>query len=445
MRTISVVGLGYVGLSLAVALGLKGFKVIGIDIDSRKISAINKGLSPIKEPGVVENLPQLVREGLIEATNDYKYAIEKTEVSLIAVNTPPLPDGRADLRQLKSALKSIGKVLSRDFHLVVICSTIPPGTTSNFVKPILERVSGRKVGLDLGLAVMPEFLREGSAVQDILHPWRVVIGVEDEKSKNFLLNNIIEILYREDLPVLIITNYVNAELIKYTSNAFLAARVSFINTIARLCEALPGADIDIVAYGAGLDPRIGTSYFVAGPGYGGICLPKDLKALIKVFEDKNLTPVLLKAIDEVNEEQIRHVVKITRRTLGDLKNKKICVLGLAFKAGTDDIRESPGVKIARKLVEEGADVKVYDPLALNNARKELGALIKYAESLLDAVKGCDAIIITTNDIEFKKLNVDNLCKNMRRLVIIDTKRLLKNFKNKIIALGGKYYAIGLGY
>ena len=444
MRSISVIGLGYVGLSLAVAFGLKGFKVVGVDIDPRKIGAVNKGLSPIKEPGVVENLPRLVREGLVEATSDYRYAVEKTEASLIAVNTPPALDGRADLRQLESAIKSIGKVLSEDFHLVVVCSTVPPGTTSSFVKPLLERVSGRKVGLDVGLAIMPEFLREGSAVQDILRPWRVVIGVEDEKSKESLLS-IIKVLYGTDLPALVITNYVNAELIKYTSNAFLAARVSFINTLARLCEALPGADIDIVAYGAGLDPRIGTSYFTAGPGYGGICLPKDLKALIKVFEDKSLDPILLKAIDRVNEEQIRHVVEITRWALGGLKNRKICVLGLAFKAGTDDVRESPGVKIARKLAEEGADVKVYDPLALDNARKELGVLVKYAESLLDAVKGCDAVIITTDDSEFNKLNIDNLAKTMRRFVIIDTKRLLKNFRNKIVALGGKYYAIGLGY
>lgn len=444
MRAVSVIGLGYVGLSLAVALALRGFRVVGVDVDPGKVESVNSGRSPIEEPGVIESLPRLVREGLVEATRDYEYAVSETGASLVAVNTPPAPDGRADLSQLEAAVRSIGGALrgKGEFHLVVVCSTVPPGTTGGFVKPLLEGASGKRVGEGVGLAVMPEFLREGSAVEDILRPWRVVVGVEDDRSKEVVMM-LVKRLYGDSPPPLVVTNYVNAELIKYASNAFLATRVSFVNTLARLCEALSGADVDVVAYGAGLDPRIGTSYFTAGPGYGGICLPKDLKALIKVCEEHGLDPVLLKAVDKVNEEQVKHVVEMTKMALGGLEGRRVGVLGLAFKAGTDDVRESPGLKIARRLAEKGASVKVYDPLALDNARKELGSLVSYARSALEAAEGCDAIVITTDDEEFAQLDINSLAKAMRRLIIIDTRRLLKNLRDQVKALGGKYYAIGL--
>jgi len=422
---VSIFGLGYVGLSHAVAYALRGIKVVGFDVDKRKIELVRKGVSPIKEPDVVKHLESLVKDGKIRVTENYRDAVLSTDISFVCVNTPSLQDGSADLSQVRSAISMIGEVL-RDregFHLVVVNSTVPPSTTGNVVKPLLEDVSGRRVGEDVGLCFMPEFLREGSAVQDILSPWRIVIGEVDKKGGDVLYRFLLDV-YRDKLPPLIRTAPVNAELIKYASNAFLAMRVSFINTIARLCELLPGANVDVVAYGMGLDPRIGTQYLRAGPGFGGICLPKDLRALIRTSEKVGYDPVLLKAIYKVNEEQMRHVVELVEGVLGDLMNKDVAVLGLAFKAGIDDVRESPAIRIVSYLVGRGARVKVYDPLAMENAKNVLGNKVVYASSMYECIKDCDAVIIVTDWSEFKRLTFEDLKKYARKPIIIDTKRIL---------------------
>ncbi len=421
---ISIFGLGYVGLSHAVAYALRGTKVVGFDVDRKKIELIRKGISPIKEPDVVKHLENLVKTGKIKITEDHKDAVLSTNISFICVNTPPLQDGNADLSQVKSAISMIGEVLrnKEEFHLVVVNSTVPPTTTENVVKPLLEDVSGKKIGENIGLCFMPEFLREGSAVQDILNPWRIVIGEVDKKGGNVLYQFLLNV-YRDKLPPLIRTTPVNAELIKYASNAFLAMRVSFINTIARLCELLPKANVDVVAYGMGLDPRIGTQYLKAGPGFGGICLPKDLRALIRTSEKIGYDPVLLKAIYKVNEEQIRHVVELVENVLGGLKNRDVAVLGLAFKADIDDVRESPAIRIVSYLVGKGARVKVYDPLAMESAKNVLGNKVTYASSMYECIKDCDAAIIITDWDEFKKFTPNDFRKFMRNPVLIDTKRV----------------------
>jgi len=439
---VSIFGLGYVGLSHAVAYALKNIRVVGFDVDREKIELVRKGVSPIKEPDAVKHIESLVKDGKIRVTENYRDAVLSTDISFVCVNTPSLQDGSADLSQVRSAISMIGEVLrdKEGFHLVVVNSTVPPSTTENVVKPLLEDVSGRRVGEDVGLCFMPEFLREGSAVQDILSPWRIVIGEVDKKGGDVLYQFLLDV-YHGKLPPLIRTTSVNAELIKYASNAFLAMRVSFINTIARLCELLPNSDVDVVAYGVGLDPRIGTRYLKAGPGFGGICLPKDLRALITASEKLGFDPVLFKAVYEVNEAQIRHVVEIVEMLLGDLSGRVVAILGLAFKAGIDDVRESPAIKIVDYLLERNAKVKVYDPLAMDNAKTVLKDRVSYASSMYECIKDSNVVIIVTDWDEFKKMEIKKLRSLMKKPIIIDTRRILVN---KISEAGDEILYIALG-
>ena len=441
---ISIFGLGYVGLSHAVAYALKGVKVIGFDIDEKKLESIRKGISPIKEPGVAENLGNLIKDGVLKITRDHKNAVLSTNITFISVNTPPLPNGDANLSQIKSATSMVGKVLrdKSEYHLVVVNSTIPPKTTEDLVKPLLEKTSGKKIGEEIGLCFMPEFLREGCAIQDILKPWRIVIGEIDKKSGD-LLEHFLSDIHGDEMPPVIRTTPVNAELIKYGSNTFLATRVSFINSIARICELLPNADVDVVAYGMGLDPRIGLQYFSAGPGFGGSCLPKDIKALIKTCEKLGYDPLLFKAVDEVNNQQIKHIIDVVEQKLGDLKDKNVAVLGLAFKSGTDDIRDSQAIKIIKYLVEKKAEVKVYDPQAVENAKTVLKDLVKYSTSSHECIKNCDVAIIVTDWNEFKELKAEDYRKLMKNPIIVDTRRI---YRKKFNEFNEKttYIPIGIG-
>lgn len=426
MIKVSIFGLGYVGLSYAVVYALKGIKVYGFDIDEEKIKLISRGFSPIREPGVSNNLKRLIESKSLIITDDHKHAILNTDITFICVNTPSFPNGEVDLRQINSAIEMIGSVLKfkSNYHLVVIKSTVPPMTTESIIKLLLEKSSGKAVGKSLGLCVMPEFLREGSSLKDILNPWRIVIGEIDKKSGD-MLEKFVKNIYGDKLPPIIRTSPVNAELIKYTSNAFLAMRVSFINSIARICEILPNADVDIVAYGAGLDPRIGTEYLKAGPGYGGICLPKDLKALIRACEKYGYKPTLFKAIDKVNREEPQHIVNLLEMVLGNLRDKVVGILGLAFKPGTDDIRDSPAINIIKILLSRGAKIKVHDPLAMDNAKKILKNVI-YAKDKYNCVKNSDAIIIVTDWSEYKELNCRDFLNLMKKPIVLDTRRILKD-------------------
>jgi len=436
---ISVIGLGYVGLTTAAALASRGYRVMGYDVDKQKVDRINRGEPTFYEPGLSSLLRKALRKGFRADT-----VLHESEVYFITVGTPSLKDGSVDLSYVKAAAESIAKALGGSFpySLVVVKSTVPPGTTERVVKAIIERESGRSFGQGLGLVANPEFLREGSAVKDALFPDRLIVGELDKRSGDFLLE-LYRGLYGKRMPKVLRTTPVNAELIKYATNAFLAMKVSYINTIARLCERIEGADVSVVAEGLGMDARISRHFLRAGAGFGGSCLPKDLRGLIKIFDDHGLDAQLLKATLEVNEGQPMRLVEMAEEVLGDLNDKRIAVLGLSFKPNTDDMREAVSKRIILSLLEKGAYVAAYDPMALERAKEEfnpLGGRLSFASSPLEAIKGADCAMIVTEWEEFKGLKPRDFASLMRVPFVIDGRRIYdpKEFK------GVKLLAVGLG-
>jgi len=362
--------MGYVGLCTAVAFASRGYTVVASEADPEKASMISRGAPPFYEPGLDEMLVEVLRSGRFRCTTSTEKAVLDTDVTFITVGTPSKPDGSVDLSYVESSAEEIGRALSSkgSYHLVVVKSTVIPGTTENVVKPILERSSRKRCGVDFGLCVNPEFLREGSALYDTFNPDRIVIGECDERSGD-VLESLYKEFYAEKMPPLLRTSPVNAELIKYANNAFLAMKVSFINTIANICERIPGADVTVVAKGIGLDKRIGPLFLNAGLGYGGSCLPKDLRALIQHSRSLGYEPKLLEAVKEVNDGQPRRAIELCKELVGELRGRRVAVLGLAFKPNTDDMRDAVSIKIVKRLLEEGARVVVYDPRAVENAKK----------------------------------------------------------------------------
>jgi len=441
-QRVSIVGTGYVGLCTAVGFASKGYKVITSTHDPEKATSINEGIPPFHEPGLQELLQKTVSKGYLRCVLDREEAVLNTDITFIAVGTPSKPDGSIDLRYVERSAGEIGKALKKKktYHLVVVKSTIVPGTTENVVKPAVEKRSGKCCGVDLGLCVNPEFLREGSALQDTLYPDRIIIGEHDRKSGD-ILESLYKDFYGESMPPMIRTNLPVAELIKYANNAFLATKVSFINTIANICEKIPGADVTVVAQGVGLDKRIGPLFLEAGLGYGGSCLPKDVKALIAFSRGLGYNPLLLKVVEDMNIFQPYRAVELAKKHLGDLHNKRIALLGLAFKPDTDDMREASSTKIVSKLLEEGAKIIAYDPAATNNAKKIFGDKIEYAPSAIKCISGADCCIIATEWYEFKKLKPQDFIQHMKSPIIIDGRRIYdpKQFNQKL-----KFKTIGLG-
>ncbi|MCS7136151.1 MAG: UDP-glucose/GDP-mannose dehydrogenase family protein [Nitrososphaerota archaeon] len=432
---ICVIGSGYVGLTMAVCFASKGMDVTCVDVDKERVEKIKRGKPPVYEPGLEEILAKVTSDGTLKATDEYAEGMENTEFSFICVGTPSRPDGGIDLSYITSAAEAVGKnlhVASKN-HLVVVKSTVVPGTTSQIVAPILESSSGMKIGQDFSLTFNPEFLREGSAVEDTLHPDRIIIGEHDEGSGKRLLN-----LYREFyddlLPPYIITNTVNAELIKYANNAFLATKISFINEIANICQRIPGADVEVVAKGIGLDKRIGPLFLKAGLGYAGPCLPKDLSALITYAQSLGYDPLILRSVQHTNEHQPYKAVLLAKNLLKTLKGKKVALLGLVFKPNTDDVRNSISLKLIDILLKEGAQVTVFDPKGLENAKKLLGNTVLYANSAMECIKDADCCIIVTEWDEFKKLRPEDFTSLMRTPVVVDGRRIYdtKEFSNKLI-------------
>ncbi|MEM2257388.1 MAG: UDP-glucose/GDP-mannose dehydrogenase family protein [Candidatus Caldarchaeum sp.] len=434
---IAVVGLGYVGLTTAACLASHGFKVTGIDIDSHKVETINEGKTPFKEPG----LDKLLKRSRLRCSIDYAEAGDADFV-FISVGTPAGPGGEIDLSYVASAAHSLGEVLanSRKPCTVVVRSTVVPGTTRGLVKNELEKSSGKKVGEDLFLCVNPEFLREGNAVHDTFNPDRIVIGDDWGRGGKNLLR-LYRRFYRRRKPATILTSTVNAEMIKYASNAFLAARISLINEIANICNHIPGADITVVSKAVGLDKRIGPYFLNAGLGYGGSCFPKDVKALIKYAENLGERPQVLEAVDRVNMGQPLKAVELAEKLLGNLDGKTAAILGLAFKPNTDDIREAVSLKIIKTLQEKGCNIKAYDPAAMENAKKILGDSVIYASSAEDCLRGSDFCIVVTEWGEFRRLGPDVFRKLMRNPVVIDGRRIYDpvKFREKL-----KFAAVGFG-
>jgi UDPglucose 6-dehydrogenase len=440
---ISVIGVGYVGLCTAVGFASEGYKVIASDVDAEKANKINQGVPPFHEPGLQEKLKDCIQRGTLKClVNQTEKAIHDTDLTFVAVGTPSKPDGSIDLQYIESAACNIGKALSQKdaYHVTIIKSTVIPGTTQNIVKPLLEQESKKRCGEGFGLCMNPEFLRQGSAFQDALNADRVVIGSYDEKSGDSL-EDLYKDFYRTHTPPIIRTTLSTAELIKYASNAMLATKISFINTIANMCEKIPGADVKVVATAMGLDKRIGPLFLDAGLGYGGSCFPKDVKALIACSKSFGYTPELLESTENVNKTQPLKAVEFCKKQLGNLEGKKIAILGLAFKPDTDDMREARVIPIINQLLKEGADITAYDPVAIPMAKAIFNNKIQYANSTIDCLKSADCCIIVTEWPEFNKLTPEDFIKNMKQPVLIDGRRIYdpKNFSRKM-----KFIAIGLG-
>ncbi len=445
IKGISIIGLGYVGLTTGVCLASRGYYVVGVDIDKEKVRMINNVNPPFYEPGLEEMLREVVEKGLFEATTSYEKAIEDSDISFITVGTPSLPDGSINLDYVKKASKELGRALRVKkrkgmYHLVTVKSTVIPGTTRNIVGRIIERESELTLGDELGLAMNPEFLREGTAIRDALNPDRVVIGEYDRKSGD-ILENLWRTFYENRVPI-VRTSLEAAELIKYASNALLAMKISFANLIARLCERIPGCDVVEVMNAVGMDHRINPSFLGAGLGFGGSCFPKDLKAIIKFAESLGCDPGLLKEVLKINEEQPYRAIALARKLIGDLKGAKVAVLGLAFKPGTDDMREAVSIKVVQALIREGAIVVVHDPVAMENARRIFGDLVEYARTVEDALRGADLAILVTEWDEFRRLKPKDFIKLMRNPALVDGRRIYD--PEEFRKAGVKFAAIGLG-
>ena len=438
-KSISVVGLGHVGLCTAVYFAAKGYYVKVSSHSPNKVELINNGVSPFYEPELRDLLRKVVQKRNLIAVLGREKAILDSEVTFITVGTPSLPDGSISLRFVCESAKEIGQTLRKKvgYHLIVLKSTVVPGTTENVVKPILEEHSAKIAGADFGLVMSPEFLREGSAVYDTFNPERIVIGEFDEHSGT-LFEKLCKETYGDQIPVLRV-NCSTAEMIKYASNAFLATKVSFINEVASICERIPGVDIVKVAQGMGFDSRIGPKFLNAGVGWGGSCFPKDVKALLAFSREKKYKPRLLESVVFVNLKQSKHIVDVVKEEMGKLKGKKIAVLGLSFKPNTNDMREAPSVRIVNYLYEEGAKVYAYDPMAMDNARKILGDKVNLCSTIFECLEDADCCLIVTEWDEFKKLRPDDFVKLMKVPFIVDGRRIYNpdEFLEKT-----KYKAIG---
>ncbi len=434
---ICILGSGYVGLVTGTCFAEKGHKVYCVDIDPKKVNLINEATSPIFEPGLDELLKKNIGRGTLKAFLAKNFYAKKihTDISFICVPTPSNEDGSINFRFIKKASEDLGLYIKslKDYHVVTIKSTVVPGTTGDIARPILEKCSGKKAGQDFGLCMNPEFLREGSAIKDFLNTDKIVVGSIDKRSGD-LLEKIYESWDRK-IPR-IRTNLRTAEMIKYAQNAFLATKISFINEIANICQK-SGVDADDVAYAIGLDPRINPRFLRFGVGYGGSCFPKDVKAIIAASEKSGYNPKLLKTVDNVNKKQPLEALKMA----GELKEKTVSILGLAFKPDTDDIREAPSIKLIQELKKHNIRIKAYDPQATENMKKILPDII-YTDSPLECLKDSDICFVLTEWKEIKQLEPKDFLNLMRTPVVIDGRRVFN--PEKMRQLGFTYKAIGYG-
>jgi len=432
---IGVVGLGFVGLSLTSVLSSKGYNTVGIDINKDKYKKISRGISPFFEP----ELEKILKNGLkkkLKISNDFSL-INSCDFLFVTVGTPQNTNGSIDLSIIKKAISTIGESLKKNKKkpIIFVKSTVTPGTMKKIILPILEKKSNKKAGKDFGLISNPEFLQESSAIKDTKFPHVVVLGGYQtkfmKKAKMFFMK------LHPNVPI-IITNHETAEMIKYANNSFLATKISFINQLSNICQKIPGANIDDIAKTIGLDPRIGKLFLNAGPGYGGSCLPKDMKALINFANISGINPILLNAVEEVNTKQLKQIIALTKQKLGNLSSKKITILGTAFKPDTDDIRDSIAIELIKKLLKMKSKIIIHDPKAMKNTKRIFEDKISYAKTIEDALSKSHCVIIMTQWKQYEKLN-NNEFKYMTRKFVIDCRRMLVGKQLDI-----DYYAIGLG-
>jgi UDPglucose 6-dehydrogenase len=424
---ICVVGAGYVGLVTGAVFADLGNEVICVDNLVDKIDALRAGRLPIYEPGLEEMVARNMGDGRLSFTTDLAGAVRKSVIVFIAVGTPPKIDGQTDLSAVEAVAQEIGRALER-YTVVVNKSTVPVGT-GEFVREVIERHQRQPVPFDV--VSNPEFLREGSAIEDTLRPDRIVIGAPTQQVAMTLLE-----LYAPLERPMIITDVPSAEMIKYASNAFLATKISFINAVANICE-LAGADVTQVMKGMGLDARIGAAFLQAGLGYGGSCFPKDTDSLVHTSATLGYRFDLLRSVVDINAG---HFVSMIERALAPIHTRRIAILGLAFKPNTDDMREAKSVEVVTRLVEAGATVCAYDPVAMTNARKVLPTVVEYADSPYAAATGADGVALITEWNEFKFLNLERLRTVMRRPTVFDGRNLWE--AERMRRLGFEYYSIG---
>jgi len=432
---IAIIGLGFVGLSLTSVLASKGFNVVGIDIDKEKCRSISNGVSPFFEPDLEKTLKKGLKNKL-QIESDIS-VVQNCDLIFVTVGTPQNKTGAIDLSIIKKAMNSLGKSIrkSKKQHTILVKSTVVPGTMKDVILPILENNSKKKAGKDFGLISNPEFLQESTAIRDTEFPHAVVLGGYKTK---FMKN--VEKFFTKLHPKtpIIITNHQTAEMIKYANNSFLATKISFINQLSNICQKIPGANIDDIAKTIGLDPRIGKLFLNAGPGYGGSCLPKDMKALIKFAKITGVKPTLLNAVEDVNTKQLEEIISIAKKKLGVLESKKITILGTSFKPNTDDIRDSIAIELIKKFLKMKVKVTVHDPRAIENTRNIFKNKINYSKSISDAIVGSQCVIIMTQWEQYEKLTSKDF-KQMKKKLIIDCRRMLAQKQ-----LDTDYYAIGIG-
>ncbi len=422
---ISIIGMGFVGLVTATCLANRGYNVIATTLESELVEKVNKGIAPFYEKDLDELLKIVINNGNLRASVDNKQAVLNSEISLISVGTPMLEDKSIDLSYINICSLEIGEALKEknEYHLIVDRSTIIPGTTRNMIGKNIEKVSGKKMGVDFGLCMQPEFLREGNAIFDTLHPNRIIIGELDKKSGDILENLWTEFYSGEDIP-LIRMNIESAEMVKYANNCFLATKVGFAMDIARMCELMPDMDVKDVMRGVGLDDRISPKFLNAGAGFGGSCFPKDVNAIINFARIRNFKPRILTSVLDVNEYQAKHIVDIAEELAGKLEGRKVTLLGLSFKPNTDDMREAPSIRIVSELLSRGIfDIVGYDPKAKETARKVFRKRIQYAESIEEALKDSECAIVITEWDEFLKLTPDDFKKHMKIPNLVDGRRI----------------------
>lgn len=427
MFKITVVGTGYVGLVSGTIFAEKGNKVICLDVDQKKIGALLDGKIPIYEDGLEEIVKKNIHDGRLDFTTDTQRAIQTSDIIFIAVGTPSLEDGSADLRYIQAVCTDIAQHME-SHKIVVTKSTVPVGTANKVRHWIEEK---QPIPIPFDVVSCPEFLREGSAVKDSLNPDRIVIGGSNQEALKVLRE-----LHEPFNAPIIETDSSSAEMIKYASNAFLATKISFINEISNICEKVD-ADVAMVAQGIGLDKRIGPHFLKAGAGFGGSCFPKDTKALIQIAGYLNHDFELLKSVVRVNSEQRLKIVDKLGQQLGQLAGRTIGILGLAFKPNTDDMREAPSIDVIHKLMELGCQVKAYDPVAMTMARKLLPSEVRYCQNVQEVMEGIDAVVILTEWDEFKKIDWQLIKSVMKQPVIVDGRNM---FDPSYMAQKGFHYS-----
>lgn len=434
---IAIVGTGYVGLVSGTCFAEMGVNVTCVDVNEEKINSLKNGQVPIYEPGLDEMVLRNHREGRLNFTTDLTSCLDNVDIVFSAVGTPPDEDGSADLQYVLAVAREFGQNIKK-YTVLVTKSTVPVGTAQKVKAAIREELDKRGVDVPFDVASNPEFLKEGAAIKDFMSPDRVVVGVESEKAKELMVK-----LYRPFMLNnfrVIFTDIPSAEMIKYAANSMLATRISFMNDIANLCE-LVGADVNMVRKGIGSDARIGSKFLYPGCGYGGSCFPKDVKALIKTAEKNGYNMSVLKAVEDVNENQKRVLFnKLSKRYGGDLKGKTIAMWGLAFKPETDDMREATSLVTIGLLLEAGCTVRVYDPVAMNECRRRIGDKVYYATDMYDAVLDADALLMLTEWKQFRLPSWGVVNKSMKNPLIIDGRNIYD--AEELKQNGFEYYCIG---